>query len=1129
MTRRFVHRSGVDATRLVVAGLLACVSPVLAGGLSTPFSSLPWAPLGTQVDGLFGFDAAPAGDIDGDGYGDVIVGAPFEQGTFVREGAAYLFRGSPQGSLPGHSWVWRSGQFDAFAGFTVSSAGDVNGDGYSDVLVGVQGWDTQTHANAGKVAVFHGGANGLPLTPTYERFAPLPAAEQAFGRAVAPAGDVNGDGYDDVLVSANTHGTQLPADRGAVYVFHGGPAGLAATPTTTWVGLPESGQFGRSISSAGDVNADGYFDVIIGAPSVNSNAGAAYLFLGSSAGGNPIPDTTVAGTAGSQCGSSVSLAGDANGDGYADVLIGSPGFNGSSGKAELSLGGAGGLASSVALGNPQPGPNESFGRRLATVGDIDADGYADFAVFASDATSGSHGRVSVFRGDRTQVLYVGEILSPVADGTFGNSIGTAGDANGDGFAEILIGTEDMDAPGVGNGGRAFQYRPPRQVPHLLAGWPRVGAQPGSRYGSALAHLPRFDSGDFLAIGDPGFDGFGRVSFHRAGSVYPGLTFAEHHSIAASINAQGLGTRLVDVGDMARDGYSDLVVSSPTLDNDPFFQAGRVDFHRGALVDPPAPSPVLVGTHDFDRVGSALAGRGDVNGDGYHDLLVGAREWDSGGIADRGKAWLLLGSPAGPTAATWTYEGALADAGVGTSVALGDLDADGYSDVIVGSVTPSGFTGSIALAAAETPGVPNGKVEVIYGGPGGPPPTPGLVLHPQEPNPSFGSAVAAIGDVTGDGICDLAVGSPRQSGVGRVDVYRGTLGRSQSSIPLWSRVGTQADGRLGAALSGGGDVDGDGIGDFVIGEPGANGGQPSEGRFHLHYGARPVPEATSWSTEADFTGAEMGASFAVLRDFNLDGFADILVGAPGAAGRVYAFFGGSGPGARQSVVLLEPFSGVTQRFHPARVTSTSHVGAAMVLRSAAGRTKTSFDFEVVPQNQAFSGVPTFKGPLVYDSGAPGAQPSVFPNIPVSVPGVAVHLRARVRTGSPFFPRTKWFTPEGHVSGDHDSWLSGSSVAVEPGIASAGVPRLNAASPNPAAGGTPARFDFALPRAAHASLEVFDVRGARVRVLVDEELPAGAATRAWDGRDEHGRAVPAGLYFVRFAAEGRADRTRLVLLP
>jgi hypothetical protein len=239
--------------------------------------------------GEFAEAVAPAGDIDGDGYGDVLIGAPHEDGAFVDEGGAYLFRGSPNGTLTTHSWLWRPGQLDAAGGDRVAPAGDVNGDGYADVLVGVSSWNTPSQMNAGKVAVFHGGPNGLPLAPSYELFSPAPAANQQFGSVIAPAGDVNGDGYDDVVVGVPSNSVVGMTDRGAAYVFNGGPAGLSSVPARTWFGGTSGGQFGFSVSGAGDVNGDSYADVIVGAPFQLAGNGAAHLFLGAPAASPPSP------------------------------------------------------------------------------------------------------------------------------------------------------------------------------------------------------------------------------------------------------------------------------------------------------------------------------------------------------------------------------------------------------------------------------------------------------------------------------------------------------------------------------------------------------------------------------------------------------------------------------------------------------------------------------------------------------------------------------------------------------------------------------------------------------------------------------------------------------------------------
>jgi hypothetical protein len=1114
----------MSARRLLAASVVLALLPAPAtAGMFVEFPPRPWAPVGSQFEGNFAESVGPAGDVDADGYGDVIVGADLEDGAFTNEGGAYLYRGGPNGTQTTHSWLWRPGQAEAYGGERVAAAGDVNRDGYADVLVGVASWDTPSQANAGKVAVFHGGPNGLPAAPNYELFSPQIEAGQFFGASIAPAGDVNGDGYDDVVIGTPYNSAIGFNNRGAAHVFHGGPAGLAAAPARSWFGGVAEGQFGISVSGAGDVNADTYADVLVGAPGQFSGAGAAYLFLGSASGVPSGADTVVAGLTGARLGSAVSLAGDVNGDGYGDVLWGSPNANAQAGRVDVGFGGPGGITSSIDVHNGAIAPLELFGHRLATAGDLDGDGLADFLVGATDITNGFHGRVGVYRGGRTNITWVGDIFSPVADGFFGASVATTGDADGDGRAEILIGTEDMDAPPAGQGaGRAFQYGIPRVNPIPLFGWPVPGPQAGTRFGNALAiQQVRSPSSDvFVLIGDPqGGSGFGSVWLHAAGPAF-GVNPSFETAYSAGSSSTSFGTRLVDAGDMNRDGYGDFAGSAPTGDNAAVLQAGRVDWFAGGSV-PSGPALVFGGAHEFDRVGSALAGRGDVNGDGYHDLLIGAREWDSNGLVNRGAAWVVLGGPTGPAASpAWTRQGAEAGAGLGAGVAFADLDADGYSDVVVGS-NPAPPSGAVS-----------GKVEVFYGGPGGTANVPGLVLTPTTPRPSFGGTVAAIGDVTGDGLCDLAVGSPGDDGArGRVDVYAGTIGRSQSNIPIWKRTGTIVDGRLGAAIAGGGDVDGDGFGDFVIGEPGYGSGEAAEGRLLLFYGAPFAPGATPWTYEPDIVNAQLGSAFAPLRDVNRDGTADLLVGAPSAAGRVYVFLGLS-LGAHRKFQVLEPNLSPAVRFAPARLAAPGHLAFVLSLRSAAGRSRVGHDFEIRTLDEPFTNVPTHPGANnTFDTGTPGSINESFPLIDHPFPGAAYHVRARLRGRSPYFQRSKWLTPEAHTSGDHDAWLAGTNVDV-PGavVAAVDVPRLTGVTPNPASAGSSSRVAFALPRAARVTLDVFDVRGARVRRLIaGEERPAGTSSTAWDGRDDRGRAVPPGLYFLSLAADGQANQARTVRLP
>ena len=616
----------------------------------------------------------------------------------------------------------------------------------------------------------------------------------------------------------------------------------------------------------------------------------------------------------------------------------------------------------------------------------------------------------------------------------------------------------------------------------------------------------------LAIGDPGFDGFGRISFHDGG-IFSGISFNEGGgAILGTLNLQNRGARLADVGDVNRDGYADLVASCTTLDNGAVFQAGRVDFHAGSISGLQPATTVLAGDRDFDRVGSAIAGRGDVNGDGYFDVVIGAREWDSASLADCGKAWVFLGSPTGPAASPWMREGSAAGQGMGASVAMTDLDGDGYSDVVVGSSAPAG----VSLPQP-------GRVEVFYGGPGGLATTPGLVLDGRVPEVSFGAVVAAIGDVTGDGIADLGVGAPLQDGLGMVFIYPGTLGRSQGRIPIRFYTGTQAGGRFGAAIAGGGDIDGDGIGDFAIGSPGYDSGVVDDGRVDLYPGAPEAPPATpTYSFTPGITGAKCGETMAPFLDANLDGFADMVVGAPGAAGRVYPFLGGGGAGHMAAVTLYEPNIAFKRRLHPARLDATAAVNTEMFYASPAGRARIGIEFEAVTQNTPFTGVPTQATGLIYDSDAPddgaGLLSSVirvFPNVNLPWPGRGYHVRARFVTRSPFFPRSRWITPEAHTSGDLDVWTAGAVVdAGPPAVTGLG---LRAIAPNPALVGETSRVSFAPAQAAACA---WTCTTCAARTCADCSTRSGRPrprrSRGMEGRG--GAGGPGGRLFRRTALGG-----------
>src|SRR5204862_400980 len=151
---------------------------------------------------LYAVSLGTAGDVNGDGYSDVIVGAPRYDGLYTDSGRAAEYSGSADGLATSASWAEASNQADAGFGVSVATAGDVNGDGYSDVIVGAWDYDNG-QVNEGRAYVYQGSATGLGTNPS------RPSSEHEFADlyavSLASAGDVNGDRYSDVIVGAHRY------------------------------------------------------------------------------------------------------------------------------------------------------------------------------------------------------------------------------------------------------------------------------------------------------------------------------------------------------------------------------------------------------------------------------------------------------------------------------------------------------------------------------------------------------------------------------------------------------------------------------------------------------------------------------------------------------------------------------------------------------------------------------------------------------------------------------------------------------------------------------------------------------------------------------------------------------------
>ncbi|MEI8255587.1 MAG: VCBS repeat-containing protein, partial [Deltaproteobacteria bacterium] len=233
------------------------------------------------------------------------------------------------GAVTSSPWWFWVGVGSAPIDSSFGSQTDVDGDGLPEILVGA---DAAGAHSEGRVYVYAGTRGAFATTPAMV----IDGTESAgrFGWGLSSAGDINGDGYVDVVVGA----PHVEAWNGRAYVFHGSSRGLALAPDETLLPPEAMGNFGALVTSAGDVNGDGYADVLVSAPSTNISRGALFVYRGSASGLEPTPSLVLRGAAGPgvEFGSAAASAGDVNADGFGDVVVGSGAAN-AGGRAHLAL------------------------------------------------------------------------------------------------------------------------------------------------------------------------------------------------------------------------------------------------------------------------------------------------------------------------------------------------------------------------------------------------------------------------------------------------------------------------------------------------------------------------------------------------------------------------------------------------------------------------------------------------------------------------------------------------------------------------------------------------------------------------------------------------------------------------
>jgi hypothetical protein len=760
---------------VVTLALLACALPLAAQTTLVEYQLA--GPLG-EIGGNVG----DAGDVDGDGVHDLLVG-----GTTGVSSLLLTFSGADGSKLPG--------SFPAGGG---SGIGDLNGDGLRDV-VSVDSVALRAYSRA-TGGVLWGVANiSSPMVG---------------GRNVAVLPDIDGDGVDDVAFGEPQAGPASEFGNGIVRLLSGSDGSLIHMLSAP----PGSSTFGIASAPFADADGDGVGDLLVGQIGYfvgGAQVGRALLYSTSTF-------TSLAQIVGDRSlesfGGGVLDGGDLDGDAVHDIVV--KGFTTTAARVFAYSG-----ATLVELWASGPVPSTS----LVAVGDVDGDGRTDLVAAH---ISGPAGLAVVLSGADGSALGSFPGHAPFSFA----SIAGPGDLDGDGQPELLVGVPTNPFQEPGSSPRADIVSLPDGA--LLSSLSNLAGNMHLGLDVALAgDLDADGLADIGVIGDTHVAAFSRVS--------GAPLFVTKLPVVPALQSDGSASALAAPGDLSGDGVPDLVVGDGNETNVTKGRVFLVSGDDGALLQ------MLEGVQSQENFGHFVVADADRNGDGVRDVWVTSEFLTVAGTANAGEVRLYSG--ANWSVLTTLHGAVLANGAFGSSLSVGgDIDGDGVAEIAVGS--------------HDNVAGPNTGALYVFSG------ATGVVLRRID-GAFLSNGVTGLitGDADGDDIPDiLAVEVCWNSCQGRARLLSGRTG-----VVLWTAVGSTANSNLGRRLANVGDVNGDGRADVAVSEftfaP-----QPSL-RILSGLDGSALDTLTIEANSAVQTGSNSAGLF------DAGGCSDLLIGQPNHAG------------------------------------------------------------------------------------------------------------------------------------------------------------------------------------------------------------------------------------------------------